>query len=374
MTITVILLVIIVLLLVILIYLSFSDKNKYEITEKIVDKNNEIKEGISKNLFNNQSEIIKELNLFKENANYTINNNMDNLIKKVEDKLDKSNNLDKNTQENINKFKEAIGLKLEESLKDGFKKSNETFTSVIERLSKIDEAQKNIDKLSKNILDLQRVLTDKKLRGNFGEIQLNQILYNVFGEEGELYKLQYIMENESKKVDAVVFCKDPMGLLPIDSKFPLENFNRIQEGIDARREFIADVKKHITDIYEKYVKLQGLNQAVMFIPSEAVYIYILANCPELIEFSYKNKIWIASSTTLMAILTTIQLSIINIQKNENAKELYKQLKDLSPEFRRYKERWDKLVKDIETIEKDVKNIAITSRNLGDKFDKINSAQ
>lgn len=374
MTLIIVLLVIVMLLLSVLIYLNFSGKSKYEITEKIVDKNNEMKEGISKNLFDNKTDIIRELNLFKENANYTINNNMDNLIKKVEDKLEKSNNLDKNTQDNINKFKEAVSLKLEDSLKEGFKKSNETFTSVIERLSKIDEAQKNIDKLSQNILDLQRVLTDKKLRGNFGEVQLSQILYNVFGEEGELYKLQYTMANENKKVDAIVFCMEPIGLLPIDSKFPLENFNRIQEGIDMRRDFIADVKKHITDIYEKYVKLQDLNQAIMFIPSEAIYIYILANCPELIEFSYKNKVWIASSTTLMAILTTIQLSIINIQKNENAKELYKNLQALSPEFRRYKERWDKLVKDIETIEKDVKNLAITSRNLGDKFDKINNAQ
>ena len=289
---------IIIILLAYLIYLSRNKNLKYEITEKIVDKNNEMKEGLIKNLFDNKKEIMEELNIFKDNARETIDNNMDNLtkkleeklkdsntigldivknmsnfkeamhknideliskniekmdinsknivtfkeeikneiyknidllLKKVEDKLEQSNKLDKNTKDSINNFKEIVSLKLEESLKEGFKKSNETFASVLERLSKIDEAQKNIDKLSQNILDLQRVLTDKKLRGNFGEVQLSQILFNIFGEKGKLYDLQYEMK-EKKIVDAIIFSKEPLGLLPIDSKFPLENFNRIQEG------------------------------------------------------------------------------------------------------------------------------------------------
>lgn len=334
---------VVILLLAYLIYINSKKDLKYEITEKIVDKNNEIKEGITKNIFDNKKDIIEQLNLFKDNARETIDNNMDNLTKKLEDKLkdsnsisldivknmttfkedihknidelinkniekldinsknitsfkeeirneiyknldillkrveeklEQSNKLDKNTKDSINNFKEIVSLKLEESLKEGFKKSNETFASVLERLSKIDEAQKNIDKLSQNVLELQKVLTDKKLRGNFGEVQLSQILYNVFGEKGKLYDLQYAMK-EKKVVDAIIFSKEPLGLLPIDSKFPLENFNRIQEGLDARKSFVDDVKKHIDDISNKYVVIQNLNQAIMFIPSEAVYIYIL---------------------------------------------------------------------------------------------------
>lgn len=335
MNLVIILLVIVIIILLIWLYKLGNTKNdKFEITEKIIDKNNEMKEGITKNLYDNKKEIIDEMYTFRENVNKNIDNN----------------------------------------LKEGFKKSNETFTSVVERLSKIDEAQKNINKLSEQILDLQRVLTDKKLRGNFGEIQLSQILYNVFGQEGNLYKLQYTMENDNKKVDAVILYKDPIGILPIDSKFPLENFNRIQNGEDVRKEFVSDVKKHISDISYKYVKLQALNQAIMFIPSEAIYIYILANCPEIVDYSYKNKVWIASPTTLLAILTTIQLSIVNIEKNENAEKLYKDLKELEPEFRRYKERWANLTKDIEKIAKDIKDVSITSEKIGGKFERINNAQ
>lgn len=433
---------VVILLLAYLIYINSKKDLKYEITEKIVDKNNEIKEGITKNIFDNKKDIIEQLNLFKDNARETIDNNMDNLTKKLEDKLkdsnsisldivknittfkedihknidelinkniekldtnsknitsfkeeirneiyknldillkrveeklEQSNKLDKNTKDSINNFKEIVSLKLEESLKEGFKKSNETFASVLERLSKIDEAQKNIDKLSQNVLELQKVLTDKKLRGNFGEVQLSQILYNVFGEKGKLYDLQYSMK-EKKVVDAIIFSREPLGLLPIDSKFPLENFNRIQEGLDARKSFVDDIKKHIDDISNKYVVIQNLNQAIMFIPSEAVYIYILSSCPELINYSYEKKVWIASPTTLMAIATTIQLSIINIEKNENAENLYESLRILAPEFKRYKERWTTLIKDFEKIEKDMKELSTTSKKIGDKFEKINTAQ
>lgn len=179
---------------------------------------------------------------------------------------------------------------------------------------------------------------------------------------------------EKKVVDAIIFSREPLGLLPIDSKFPLENFNRIQEGLDARKSFVDDVKKHIDDISNKYVVIQNLNQAIMFIPSEAVYIYILSSCPELINYSYEKKVWIASPTTLMAIATTIQLSIINIEKNENAENLYESLRILAPEFKRYKERWTTLIKDFEKIEKDMKELSTTSKKIGDKFEKINTAQ
>ena len=82
------------------------------------------------------------------------------------------------------------------NLDEGFKKTNETFNSVLERLAKIDEAQKKIESLSTNVVSLQDVLTDKKSRGIFGEVQLHQILSSVFGEKNDaVYKLQYTLKN-----------------------------------------------------------------------------------------------------------------------------------------------------------------------------------
>lgn len=248
-----------------------------------------------------------------------------------------------------------------------------TFSDVSNRLVKIDEAQKNIDKLSVNILDFKNILTDKKTRGIFGETQLNQILFSVFGDEGDLYKIQYHM-GESKIVDAAVFTPEPLGIVPIDSKFPLENYIKIENKEGTNAEFVRDVKKHITDISEKYLKLQGINQAIMFIPAESIYTYILSNCTEVINYAYDRKVWIASPMSLMAILTTIQMVITNQKRNEISEKLYFKLKQLEPEFNRYKERWESLVKNIEKLEKDVKDINVTTKKIGDKFERIKNAE
>ena len=136
-----------------------------------------------------------------------------------------------------------------------FEKTNKTFASVLERLAKIDEAQKKIDNLSNDIVSLQTVLTDKKSRGIFGEVNLHQILSSVFGEKNDkLYSLQYTLST-GVIADAIVFAPEPLGHICIDSKFPLENYRyMLEKGITPeeriRREklFESDVKKHIDAI------------------------------------------------------------------------------------------------------------------------------
>lgn len=246
---------------------------------------------------------------------------------------------------------------------------------IFERLTKIDEAQKSIDKVSINLLDFQKILTDKKTRGIFGEIELNKILYNVFGEPGSLYELQYEMKNLGKKVDACVFAPDPISLIPIDSKFPLENYNKVIEGdISYINNFYKDLKKHIDDINEKYVVSQGVNQAVIFIPAEGVYSYIITKMPEILQYSYEKKIWIASPTTLMAVLTSIQLVIVNIKRTEIADKLQAELIKLGVEFNRYKERWEKLDKDMLKVYNDVNLISVTSNKIQSLFKNIEKSQ
>ena len=145
-----------------------------------------------------------------------------------------------------------------ERLDVNFEKTNKTFTSVLERLSKIDEAQKKIDSLSTDILSLQSILTDKKTRGIFGEVNLKHILVSVFGENNDkIYKLQYTFET-GVIADCVLFAPEPLGMVAIDSKFPLDNYRLmidkkagIVERQNAEKNFKSDVKKHIDAIASK---------------------------------------------------------------------------------------------------------------------------
>lgn len=166
----------------------------------------------------------------------------------------------------------------------------------MERLSKIDEAQKKIDNLSTDIVSLQGILTDKKSRGIFGEINLKHILVSVFGEKNDkIYKLQYTLPN-SYIADAMLFTPEPLGTIAIDSKFPLENYqimvdknNSNAERNNAEKQFKIDVKKHIDAISSKYI-IPGLtsNQAIMFLPAEAIFAEINAYHSDLVEYAYKN--------------------------------------------------------------------------------------
>ena len=161
---------------------------------------------------------------------------------------------------NIEDKLRLINDRVNERLDQNFEKTNKTFTSVLERLSKIDEAQKKIDNLSNDIVSLQSVLTDKKSRGIFGEVNLKNIMVNVFGENNEkIYKMQHSFENGTI-ADCVLFAPEPLGTIAIDSKFPLENYQKMidkknspEVRLQAEKLFKVDMKKHIDAISSKYI-------------------------------------------------------------------------------------------------------------------------
>ena len=299
------------------------------------------------------------------------------------------NDVSRNLNEDINKLNERIEGRLNiindrvnERLDENFEKTNKTFTNVLERLSKIDEAQKKIDSLSSDIVSLQSVLTDKKSRGIFGEVNLNHILSSVFGDGNDkVFRLQYSFNNGTI-ADAVVFAPEPLGLVAIDSKFPLENYRIMvdkkysnNERETAAKLFKNDVKKHIDAISSKYI-IEGVtsNQAIMFLPAEAIFAELNAYHNDILEYAYKKRVWITSPTTLMSTLTTIQVIIKNIERDKYAKVIGEELNKLSVEFSRYRERWDKLSKSIQTVSKDVEDIHTTTNKITKRFDSINKVE
>ncbi len=261
---------------------------------------------------------------------------------------------------------------LNEKLSTGVEKGQVTFRKISERLAKIDEAQKNIDHLSKNVGSLQDILTDKKSRGIFGEIQLNQILYNIFGSSNLNYLIQHKLPN-GYIVDSMIHLPPPMGSICIDSKFPLENYKKIKEDKSTENErlFQKDIKKHIDDIKKKYI-LEGVtaDQAMMFIPAEAVFSEIHAYHPSLVEYAYEKSVWMVSPTTLMAILSTVQIVLRNIKQQESADLIQQELKLLSKDFKLHQQRWEKLSRAIDTISKSAGEISISSKKIEKRFHKI----
>ncbi len=317
--------------------------------------------NITERLGKLETNTIKELGDFKNDLNHNINDDFNKLNDRIEERL------------------RMINDKVNERLDQNFEKTNKTFTSVLERLSKIDEAQKKIELLSSDIVSLQSVLTDKKSRGIFGEVNLKHILVSVFGENPKnIYQMQYPFSNGTI-ADCVLFAPEPLGLIAIDSKFPLENYQNMVDRNNSelvRREalkgFKADMKKHIDAISSKYI-IPGVtaDQAILFLPAEAIFAEINAYHQDLIDYSYNKKVWITSPTTLISTLTTIQIIMKNIERDKYAKVIHDELKLLDVEFSRYRERWDKLSRSIDTVSKDVKDLNTTTDKITKRFNAIN---
>lgn len=320
--------------------------------------------NITERLGKLETEMIKELGSFQSNLSKNLSDDFEKQNDKIEYRL------------------RLINDRVNERLDENFKKTNKTFTSVLERLSKIDEAQKKIDMLSMDIVSLQSILTDKKSRGIFGEVNLHHIMANVFGENNKnIYQLQYTFSNGTI-ADCVLFAPEPLGTIAIDSKFPLEHYrmmvdkkNNSSVRDEAEKQFKMDMKRHIDAISSKYI-IPGVtsDQAILFLPAEAIFAEINAYHSDIIEYAYKRRVWITSPTTLISTLTTIQVIIKNMERDKYASIIHKELKLLSEEFKRYKERWDKLSRSIETVNKDVKDIHTTTSKITKRFESINRVE
>lgn len=305
--------------------------------------------------------IIKEINTFKDDFSKNLTTDFDKLNQKIEERL------------------LLIENKVNSRIDDNFEKTNKTFTSIVERLSKIDEAQKKIDNLSGDIISLQGILTDKKSRGTFGEVSLKHIVSNVFGERNDsIYQMQYTFDN-GYIADCVLFAPSPLGVVAIDSKFPLENYqlmvdknlNQMEREI-ATKKFKTDFKKHIDDISDKYI-IPGVtsDQAIMFLPAEAIFAEVNAYHTDLLEYAYKKRVWLTSPTTLISTLSVIEMILKNMERDKYAAVIHEELKKLGIEFERYKDRWDKLSRSIETVNKDIENIHTTTDKISKRFTSIN---
>ena len=321
----------------------------------------------------NNTELVERIGHFEANINKEIGEFKFTFSKDLMETFEKLN-------ERIERKLTLINDAVNERLDKNFEKSNKTFMSVLERLSKIDEAQKKIDGLNSEIVSLQSVLTDKKTRGTFGEVNLEYILNNAFGSnKNGIYETQHKFSNGYIS-DAILYAPAPLGTIAIDSKFPLENYQRMTDKTkdkqfrgQAEKMFVADVKKHINDISEKYIiPGETSDEAIMFLPAEAIFAEINAYHPELLNYAYNKRVWITGPTTLISTLSIISMILKNMERDKYAKVIHEELAKLSIEFTRYKDRRDKLARNVKTVNQSIDELHTTSEKITKRFASINS--
>lgn len=271
----------------------------------------------------------------------------------------------------------TIENQLHSSLQQTYEKTNRSFNDLLKQMTKIDVTQESLKTLAKDINSLQNVLTDKKSRGTWGEIELYTLLSNIYGDNDHQYMKQYRLSN-GNIADAVIFASEPLGIICIDSKFPLENFNRMmndnineQERIKARQALRKDIIKHIDDISSKYIIAQETAEiAFMFVPAEAIFAYIYGKLDDVIQHAYNSHVFIVSPTTLMAYITAIKAIYIQQERNSKVKLIQLEFVKLSKEFERFAQRYDNINKDFEKTYKDMQDLLITNQKIINRFKQI----
>jgi DNA recombination protein RmuC len=272
-----------------------------------------------------------------------------------------------------------IAGKVNERLDEGFKKTNETFVSVMTRLATIDEAQKKIESLTGSVVSLQELLGDKRARGAFGEVQLEGLVRNVLPPNA--WEMQATMSNGTR-ADCVLRLPPPTGLVAVDSKFPLENYHRMFEpGVNdvdhalAQKQFRADIRKHVDDISKKYIiPGETSDGAVMFVPAEAVFAEIHAHHAETVEYASAKRVWIVSPTTLMAVLNTARAVLKDVETRKQIHVIKDSLSRLSVEFGRFDDRMKDLAKHIRQAYDDVEKVQVTSGKISQRFAQIEGVE
>ena len=288
------------------------------------------------------------------------------------DRLAKSN---EQIQETLHKRLNEISGQVEKRLDKGFEKTTETFNDIGKRLVIIDEAQKKITELSTSVVSLQEVLSDKRSRGAFGEVQMNALIRNVMPENS--FSMQHTLST-GVRVDCLLFLPEPTGDMAVDSKFPLDSYKKMadNEASDtdrqlAERQFKLDIKKHIKDISEKYIiPGETADGAIMFIPAEAVFAEIHAHQSDLVDFAHKNRVWMVSPTTLMAVLNTARAVLRDSATRKQVHLIQEHLGELAKDFGRFQERMNKLSTHIQQANDDVSKVNTSAQKISRRFEKI----
>ena len=284
--------------------------------------------------------------------------------------MEKQENLETSIHSLIEKNFEKIDTKFDKSSSEN---KNNLF-QIQERISLIDRAQQNINHLTENVVDLKNILSNTSKRGRFGEILLENLIKDTLPKE--YYDFQKTLSNNSR-VDCMIKISGSLNNLCIDSKFPKESYDKMvkannkEEKIKLSKSFKLDISNHVLDVKKKYIiPGETAEIALIFIPSEQIYVEIFNLFPEITQTFYDSKIFLISPTTLWIVLNSIE-SLLKDQKiNQNSNIIFQNLKELGKEIIRLEERIKRLDSHFTSAQNDLNEVLITTKKITNKKEKM----
>ncbi len=255
------------------------------------------------------------------------------------------------------------------TLQENSKQLNDRLDKTAMVIQNVGKEVGQMSEIGRSMKELQDFLKSPKLRGNIGEQVLKDLISQMFPKNS--FHLQYEFKS-GEKVDAAI--KTDAGILPIDSKFPMENFQKMakaeteKDKESFKKELIRDIKKHIDAISKKYILPQEgtMDFALMYVPSEPVY-YEIANEVEIMDYARKSRVYIVSPNTLYAHLQTILLSFEGKKIELKSREVFRMLRALQIDYGKVDENMGLLGKHLNNASSQFNNVTGGFRELGQKL-------
>jgi DNA recombination protein RmuC len=331
-----------------------------------------------------REELRNSLKSFEENFSQNVRYFNDRQREQYDDMNKRQDGIRQRIEEQLKEIREESTKKLEEmrktvdeNLKDTVEKRfNDSFKLISERLEKVHQGLGEMQQLASGVGDLKRVLTNVKTKGIFGEIQLGSILEQILSpwqyeaqasvRQGSNERVDYVIKLPDKNSD------DKMLLLPIDSKFPTENYTQLIDTYDAvvsddemkriSNAFEGTVKKCAKDIHDKYINPpETTDFAIMFVPTEALYAEIVRRT-ELFEHLQRIlKVTVVGPTNLAAFLNSLQMGFRTLAIERRSNEVWELLGAAKTEFGKFIGIMDKIKKRLDSAAKEIDTIGVRSR-------------
>lgn len=270
-------------------------------------------------------------------------------------------------------------LKQQETL-TSIRSVNENYRIMLEELGRLNisnaTSSQIISDMSSRIASMNDIMVNKKSRGNWGEYQLNTLLSIYAGESQEIFEIQYPLKN-GYIGDVALHLPGNDKVMMIDSKFPLENYQNLiqdeitdEERIKYETLFKQNIKKHVNDISKKYITVETTDLAVMFVPSEAIYMYICSRCPELIEYAHSKHILLTSPTTLLGVVFTLVNATKDFNRTKHIKDIERHIIMMADDAKRLVERVEKSQGYLNQLTKSLNDTKTSSDKIANRINKI----
>ena len=273
-------------------------------------------------------------------------------------------------EQTLSNFRQQLGHSLQQQTQS----THDNLTKLSERLAVIDRANSQITELTGQVTQLHNILANKTERGAFGEVQLENLVKIVLPPNS--YAFQVTLPNQ-KRADCILKLPNPPGDIVIDSKFPLDAWYNLQNSetkeqqIAARRQLAISVRGHVKDIQDKYIIAGSTAEsACLFLPSEAVYAELHANLPDVIDASYKARVWIVSPTTMMATLNTVRAVLRDARLREQTAIIQSEMLKLIEDVSRLDTRVENLNKHFSQVQKDISEIQTSTSRISKRSYRI----